>query len=199
MMACRPCCESAGVGREPAVRKTTAQAMASARPLGQTIARKNRYQVYLAMYCGAALLRGDALGQDRSARRYRTLSTACTAASGEALMSSSVSPGLPGFERSLLSTVGRLVPSQEREEWLRTWQAELWYIRHRSRDRHVSPLTGILDLSIGLTRDALWLRTETWRVAFSDTAMLCAASLRLGPILSVERVRSRAVERVDGQ
>jgi hypothetical protein len=63
------------------------------------------------------------------------------------------------------------------DEWSRTWQAELWYMHQRSRHRHVSPVAGIIDLSIGLTRDALWLRTEKWRVAFSDTAMVCIASL----------------------
>ena len=92
-------------------------------------------------------------------------------------MSHAVPPKLPGFERKLLSHVGRLVPSDEREEWSRTWHAELWYMHQRSHHRHVSPLAGIIDLSIGLTRDALWLRTEKWRVAFSDTATLCLASL----------------------
>jgi hypothetical protein len=86
-------------------------------------------------------------------------------------------PTLPVFERNLLSIVRSLVPSHEREDWSRTWQAELWYLRQRSRHRHVSPLAGIIDLSIGLTRDALWLRTEKWRITSSDTAMLCLASL----------------------
>jgi hypothetical protein len=92
-------------------------------------------------------------------------------------MSRSVPPKLPGFERNLLSHVSKLVPSDEREEWARTWHAELWYMHQRSHHRHVSPLAGVIDLSIGLTRDALWLRTEKWRVAFSDTATLCLASL----------------------
>lgn len=92
-------------------------------------------------------------------------------------MSNTVGPGLPGFERYLLSLVRWLVPFYEREEWSRGWQAELWYMRQRSRHRHVSPVAGVLDLSIGLTRDALWLRTERWRIGSSDTAMLCLASL----------------------
>ena len=86
-------------------------------------------------------------------------------------------PTLLPFERTLLSIVSRLVPAHERGEWCRTWQAELWYMHHRSRHRRVSPLAGITDLSIGLTRDALWLRTESWRLAFSDTATLCLVSL----------------------
>lgn len=94
-------------------------------------------------------------------------------------------PQEPRFERHLLSTVGRLVPAHEREEWSRTWQAELWYMRQRSRHRHVSPLAGITDLSIGLTRDALWLRTEDWRLAVSDTATLCLVSLFGLSLLSI--------------
>jgi hypothetical protein len=94
-------------------------------------------------------------------------------------------PQEPRFERHLLSTVGRLVPAHEREEWSRTWQAELWYMRQRSRHRHVSPLAGITDLSIGLTRDALWLRTEDWRLAVSDTATLCLVSLLGLSLLSI--------------
>ncbi|MGB9417217.1 MAG: hypothetical protein WCB58_12960 [Acidobacteriaceae bacterium] len=100
-------------------------------------------------------------------------------------MSPLLSPTLPDFERNLLHIVRRLVPSHERDEWSRTWQAELWYMHQRSRHRHVSPVAGILDLSIGLTRDAVWLRTEKWRVAFSDTAMVCLASLLSLSLLSI--------------
>jgi hypothetical protein len=93
-------------------------------------------------------------------------------------------PTLPRFERCLLTTVGRLVPVQDRDEWSRTWQAELWYMHQRSHHRHISPLAGITDLSIGLMRDALWLRTEGWRLNFSDTATLCLASLLVLSLLS---------------
>jgi hypothetical protein len=92
-------------------------------------------------------------------------------------MSHAVPPTLPRFERNLLSMVRKLVPADEREEWSRIWQAELWHAHHRSCHRHVSPLAGIADLSIGLTRDAFWLRTESWRLALSDTAALCLVSL----------------------
>lgn len=100
-------------------------------------------------------------------------------------MSDQVSATLPGFERKLLHIVRKLVPPHERKEWSRSWQAELWYMRQRSRHRHISPLAGVLDLSIGLTRDALWLRTEKWRVEFSDTAGLCLASLFGLSLLSI--------------
>ena len=95
-----------------------------------------------------------------------------------------VVPELPRFERSLLSIVGRLVPARDREEWSRSWQAELWYMHQRSRHRHISPLAGVTDLSIGLTRDALWLRTEDWSLTFGDTAALCVASLLVLSLLS---------------
>ncbi len=95
-----------------------------------------------------------------------------------------VRPTLPRFERCLLTIVGRLVPVQDRDEWSRTWQAELWYMHQRSHHRHISPLAGITDLSIGLLRDALWLRTEDWRLSFSDTATLCLASLLVLSLLS---------------
>ena len=95
-----------------------------------------------------------------------------------------VRPTLPRFERCLLTMVGRLVPVQDRDEWSRTWQAELWYMHQRSQHRHISPLAGITDLSIGLMRDALWLRTEGWRLSFSDTATLCLASLLALSLLS---------------
>jgi hypothetical protein len=100
-------------------------------------------------------------------------------------MSPVLSPTLPGFERSFLRIIRRLVPSHERDEWSRTWQAELWYMHQRSCHRHLSPVAGILDLSIGLTRDALWLRTEEWRVAIIDTAMVCLASLLGLSLLSI--------------
>jgi hypothetical protein len=57
-------------------------------------------------------------------------------------------------------------------------------MHQRSHHRHISPLAGITDLSIGLMRDALWLRTEGWRLNFSDTATLCLASLLVLSLLS---------------
>ncbi len=84
---------------------------------------------------------------------------------------------LPLFDRRLLRAVETLVPEAEREEWLRTWQAELWHMHHRRRGSRSQSLLITTDLSIGLTRDALWLRTESWRRTFSGTPTLCLASL----------------------
>ena len=60
--------------------------------------------------------------------------------------------------------VGHLiVPAALRAEWLCSWQAELWYERSRGRN----------DLSVGLLRDAIWLRLDGWRRALMGTALLC--------------------------
>ena len=67
------------------------------------------------------------------------------------------------LENNLLKYGQRLVPLDQRAEWLRSWQGELWY--ERSLSRH--------DLSMGLVRDALWLRTDRWRQEMSGTAVLC--------------------------
>lgn len=89
---------------------------------------------------------------------------------------------LPLFDRNLLRIVEKVVPSGEREEWSRTWQAELWHMHYRSRNRAGSnrrskTLSVATDLSIGLTRDALWLRTDSWRRSFTGTPTLCLATL----------------------
>ncbi len=73
------------------------------------------------------------------------------------------------LENNLLKYGQRLVPENERAEWLRSWQGELWYERSRSRR----------DLSMGLVRDALWLRADHWRQVLSGTAGLCLVLLSL--------------------
>ena len=93
------------------------------------------------------------------------------------MMSQTSAPALPPFDRKLLGVVERLVPLAQREEWSRAWQAELWHMHHRRGQRHGSALLAMADFSIGLTRDALWLRTESWRRTFTGTAVLCTASL----------------------
>jgi hypothetical protein len=96
---------------------------------------------------------------------------------------------LPNFDRRLLHTVERIVPPAERSEWSRTWHAELWHMHHRAGMRRARSraqnLAVISDLSIGLTRDALWLRTESWRRALSGTPTLCLASLAALCLLSL--------------
>jgi hypothetical protein len=93
------------------------------------------------------------------------------------MMSQTSAPMLPPFDRKLLGVVERFVPLAEREEWSRAWQAELWHMHHRPDQRRRSARLAMVDFSIGLTRDALWLRTESWRRTFTGTAVLCIASL----------------------
>jgi hypothetical protein len=92
-------------------------------------------------------------------------------------MSRIMPSALPYFDRKLLHTVERIVPAAEREEWSRAWQAELWYVHHRRRHRGSQRFAIMTDLAVGLTRDAIWLRTENWRTTFTGTAVLCVASL----------------------
>ncbi|HEV2646684.1 MAG TPA: hypothetical protein VGU46_09995 [Acidobacteriaceae bacterium] len=84
---------------------------------------------------------------------------------------------LPPSDRTLLRVVRHIVPQFEREEWTRVWHAELWHARHLGRNAG-----GATGLSIGLVRDALWLRMESWRRILHGTAALCLASL-LGLLL----------------
>jgi hypothetical protein len=84
---------------------------------------------------------------------------------------------LPRFDRSLLQGLEKVVPRAERDEWSRAWQAELWHVHHRRSDQRLRRVAATSDLAIGILRDALWLRTESWRRAFSGTAILCLASL----------------------
>jgi len=92
-------------------------------------------------------------------------------------MSHQLPTPLPLFDRNLLRAVSSIVPSTQREEWSRAWQAELWYVHHRTRTPRTRNLFVLADLSIGLFRDALWLRTDSWRQSLSGTATLCLASL----------------------
>jgi hypothetical protein len=93
-------------------------------------------------------------------------------------MSPHAPPPLPRFDCTLLRAVEQIVPIAARADWLRTWQAELWHTHHRrSHDRRARTFSVAADLSLGLACDALWLRAESWRVAFGGTAVLCLATL----------------------
>lgn len=90
---------------------------------------------------------------------------------------------LPRFDRILLRLVQTLVPAGDREDWSRTWQAELGYLHQRFKRIPSSTLSSWknfrlhADLSCGLVLDALWLRTEDWRRTYSGTPLLCLVSL----------------------
>jgi hypothetical protein len=92
-------------------------------------------------------------------------------------MSHELPSPLPLYDRKLLGTVAKIVPSSERAEWSRVWQAELWHMHHRAQRRNARTFAMTTDFSIGLTRDALWLRGDSWRRALSGTPALCLGSL----------------------
>jgi hypothetical protein len=70
-------------------------------------------------------------------------------------------------DRLLLAATQWLVPIAEREDWLRSWQAELW---HRSHGRSAQPAPALF---LGVLQDAVWLRTETLSRAVTGTPSLC--------------------------
>jgi len=84
-------------------------------------------------------------------------------------------PALPSpltrADRLLLATTKWLVPRREREEWLRSWQAELWYGSHRRASRPAPAL------SFGVIQDALWLRFDDLSHALTGTPSLCVLLL----------------------
>ena len=83
-------------------------------------------------------------------------------------------------DRNLLRVLSVIVPAPERSEWLRTWQGELWHNHHRG---HAASRTSA-NLTIGLSRDAIWLRTDRWRQQWSGTAALCLVSLTMLIVLT---------------
>ncbi len=80
-------------------------------------------------------------------------------------------PALPSpltrADRLMLAATQWLVPVAEREDWMRSWQAELW---HRSHQRIPGRAPAML---FGVIQDALWLRTETVSRAVTGTPSLC--------------------------
>ena len=90
---------------------------------------------------------------------------------------------LPRSDRFLLRGISYIVPQMDREEWLRSWEAELWWRRHPlSREAHHELFT---DLSMGLCRDAFWLRIESWLRLLRGTATLCLLVLGFSCLVSV--------------
>ena len=65
----------------------------------------------------------------------------------------------------LLRTASLLAPRHRREEWLREWRSELWYVPHDEAFR----------FSFGAFRDALWVRRHSGRTRQSP--MQCLAML----------------------
>ena len=84
---------------------------------------------------------------------------------------------LTSSDRKLLRVLSVIVPAEERGEWLRTWQAELWHNHRRGQ-------AASANLTVGLTADAVWLRTDRWRQRWAGTAALCLVSLLMLIVLA---------------
>ena len=98
-------------------------------------------------------------------------------------MTPSVGSALPRSDRLLLGGISYIVPLSDRADWLRSWEAELWWRRHPpSREVHHELFT---DLSMGLCRDASWLRLESWGRLLRGTAALCLLVLGFSCFVSV--------------
>ena len=57
------------------------------------------------------------------------------------------------IDRTILATAARIVPREERSEWLREWSGELWYLRHSAE-----PPCGPTRFCLGALRDAASIR-----------------------------------------
>jgi hypothetical protein len=91
---------------------------------------------------------------------------------------------LPLFQRVFLRCVQHLVPVAERNDFLRSWHAELYHIDHCVPRRRLSALRMHVDLPLGVASDALWLRTHSLRRSLGGTPTLCIASLLALSLLS---------------
>ena len=91
---------------------------------------------------------------------------------------------LPFFHRAVLGTVQHIVPAVDREDFLRSWHAELYHMHHCIPRRRLSAVRLHLDLPLGVASDALWLRTHSLRRSLAGTPMLCVASLLALSLLS---------------
>jgi hypothetical protein len=70
-------------------------------------------------------------------------------------------------DRLLLAAAQWLVPARDRDDWLRSWRAELWHRSHRRAPKRAP------GLFFGVLQDALWLRVDTIGRALTGTPSLC--------------------------
>lgn len=91
---------------------------------------------------------------------------------------------LPPFHNAVLRTAKHIVPSAERESFLRSWNAELYHMHHCVPRRRIGALRLHIDLPFGVIADAVWLRTHSLRCSLEGTPALCIASLLSLSVLS---------------
>jgi len=84
---------------------------------------------------------------------------------------------LPFFHRVVLRTANYIAPSDERDDFLRNWHAELYHMHHCVPRRRLSAFRLHVDLPLGVASDAVWLRTHSLRRNLEGTPTLCIVSL----------------------
>jgi hypothetical protein len=86
-----------------------------------------------------------------------------------------IEPGLlpPSPLRSILPLAARLVPLPRREDWLREWQAELWYLAERDPAGQRTTTRDLLSLSYGILADAACLQIDALRDRARASAYTC--------------------------
>ena len=91
---------------------------------------------------------------------------------------------LPLFQRILLRSARHLVPPADRDDFLRSWHAELYHMHHCVPRPRLSSVRLHLDLPLGIASDALWLRTHSLCRSLAGTPTLCVGSLVALSLLS---------------
>lgn len=84
---------------------------------------------------------------------------------------------LPLFHRTVLRSVEYIVPRDERDDFIRSWHAELWHMNHCVPRKRLGTFRRQIDMPLGVTSDAIWLRTHSIRRSLAGTPMLCILSL----------------------
>lgn len=91
---------------------------------------------------------------------------------------------LPLVHRAVLRVMQHVVPPPERDDFLRSWHAELFHMHHCVPRGRLSALRLHIDLPLGVASDALWLRTHNLRRSLTGTPALCIASLLVFSMLT---------------
>jgi hypothetical protein len=83
------------------------------------------------------------------------------------------------LEAWLLPLASNLIPRVKRDDWVKEWQAEFWYLRHgQSRNRRRGDrLLEILSLARGLLADAAWIGVNSLRERKRGSAQSCLVQL----------------------
>jgi hypothetical protein len=104
------------------------------------------------------------------------------------------------LQASLLRSASLLVPANERAEWCREWQAELWHVRQASTQTTAKSQQDALMFCLGAFRDAGCLRRFSWqqRTWFSSGNGSAAQTiLKLAALLVVSYAIALVLPNVD--